>query len=137
MNQAAVKARHVRVPAFLPVTARPRSDGWSAFRQAAFLVALARTGEVRLAVREVGMSRASAYALRKRPGAESFAPVWDKVQRGDRSATAKLTPELRVQAAIGGLIKPQIWRRRCIGLVLKPSNSALLTLLAQLDRGSG
>ena len=72
-------ACHIRVPAFLPVPGRRRADGWTALRQAAFLVALARTGSVSQAAREVGMARETAYRLRSREGGESFAAAWDRV----------------------------------------------------------
>ena len=52
---------------------RRRRDGWCASRQVRFVVELYRTGRVDLAARAVGMSRMSAYRLRRREGAESFA----------------------------------------------------------------
>ena len=57
--------------------ARRRHDGWTAQRQREFVAALSVTGSVGAAARMVGMSRKSAYALRLRPGAESFACAWD------------------------------------------------------------
>lgn len=127
------KARHIRVPAFLPVPLRGRSDGWTAQRQASFLVALARTRSVLAAARAVGMARETAYRLRRRAGAESFAAVWDLVGKG---AKAKVTPEQRMLRALGGLVRPVVWRGECAGVVPQVDNSALLGLLAQLDRGT-
>jgi hypothetical protein len=69
--------RRLRVPAFYPVPTRTRRDGWTVWRQADFLGMLAETGSVIGAREAVGMSRKSAYALRARPGAESFAAAWD------------------------------------------------------------
>ncbi|WP_108812615.1 hypothetical protein [Sphingorhabdus sp. Alg231-15] len=59
--------------------ARPRArhDGWSPDRQVVFLEALARTGNVRAAARYAGLSRESAYKLRRRPDARAFARAWD------------------------------------------------------------
>ena len=76
-----------RVPAFTPVPLRYRRDGWTPTRQAAFLGALAETPCVAKAARKVGKSPESAYRLRGKPGAETFAAVWDAVlaQRGDSS----------------------------------------------------
>jgi hypothetical protein len=69
--------RRLRVPAFYPVPTRTRRDGWTVERQADFLGLLAETGSVIGACEAVGMSRKSAYRLRARPGAESFAAAWD------------------------------------------------------------
>lgn len=65
--------------AFTPVPmARRRADGWTPLKQRRFIVALDAMGAVGPAARAVGMSRASAYRLRERPGAESFAAAWDR-----------------------------------------------------------
>ncbi len=69
--------RRLRVPAFCPVPTRTRRDGWTVERQADFLGLLAETGSVIGACEAVGISRKSAYQLRARPGAESFAATWD------------------------------------------------------------
>ena len=66
-------------PFFHPVLLRPREDGWSVVRQCEFLAQLYLTGSVAAAARKVGMSRASAYRLRKRAGAEGFAHACDAV----------------------------------------------------------
>ncbi len=71
------RATSRRVPPFYPVSTRARRDGWTVRRQADFLGMLAETGSVMGACEAVGMSRKSAYALRARPGAESFAAAWD------------------------------------------------------------
>jgi len=55
-----------------------RHDGWTPERQRLFLVALAAMGTVDSAAQAVGMSRISAYNLKKRVGAESFADEWDR-----------------------------------------------------------
>ncbi|NIJ08122.1 hypothetical protein FHS31_001732 [Sphingomonas vulcanisoli] len=68
----------IPVPAFTPVPRRkPRYDGWTAERQIAFLDALAETGSVKHAAERINMSYEGAYALRRQPGAESFAHAWD------------------------------------------------------------
>ena len=68
-----------RVPAFTPVPLRYRRDGWTPGRQADFLGHLVETWNVAAAARHVGKSRESAYRLRDRPGAESFAAAWDAI----------------------------------------------------------
>jgi hypothetical protein len=62
---------------FGPVPRRYRHDGWVPDRQHAFIEALAGSGCVDEACRAVGMSRASAYALRNRPDAQAFRYAWD------------------------------------------------------------
>ena len=65
--------------AFLPVAQqRNRADGWTPETQANFIRALEAMGSVGKAARAVGMGRASAYRLRERPGAASFASAWDR-----------------------------------------------------------
>lgn len=65
-----------RVPAFTPVPLRYRRDGWTPGRQADFLGRLAETMNVAASARHVGKSRESAYRLRDKPGAASFAAAW-------------------------------------------------------------
>ena len=133
-------ARHVRVPAFVPVPSRRRADGWTALRQAAFLVALARTGSVSQAAREVGMARETAYRLRSREGAGSFAAAWDRVmgreaRQGKTGRAGKVTADERARRALDGMIKPMVFGGAFVGVAPKADNSALLGHLAQLDRG--
>ena len=64
--------------AFTPVAQqRNRADGWTPETQANFVRALEAMGSVGKAARAVGMGRASAYRLRERPEATSFAAAWD------------------------------------------------------------
>lgn len=67
------------VIAFTPVPLRRRADGWSPDLQLRFVVALSLGFTPGEAARSVGKNRQNAYALRKRPGAESFAAAWDAV----------------------------------------------------------
>jgi hypothetical protein len=71
---------------FAPVPLRARCDGWSAELQRAFVVALARGMGPGAAARSVGKNRQTAYALRKRRGAESFATAWDAAAAFGRRA---------------------------------------------------
>lgn len=64
--------------AFTPVAQQPhRADGWTPDTQANFIRALSAMGSVGKAERAVGMGRASAYRLRERSHAASFAAAWD------------------------------------------------------------
>jgi hypothetical protein len=65
--------------AFTPVPLRRRADGWSPELQLRFIHALSTGLTPAEAALSVGKNRQNAYALRKRPGAESFADAWDCV----------------------------------------------------------
>ena len=56
-----------------------RRDGWTPQRQLAFLDILACTGSVTAAARAAGMTGESAYRLRNRASAVSFAAAWDRL----------------------------------------------------------
>lgn len=62
---------------YMPVELRHRHDGWTAVRQVEFLIALSETACVEDACRAVGLSPASAYALRRRIDAAAFRAAWD------------------------------------------------------------
>ncbi|ALH79573.1 hypothetical protein [Sphingopyxis macrogoltabida] len=65
--------------AFTPVPAqRRRADGWTPETQTNFIRALEAMGSVGRAAKAVGMGRRSAYRLRDRPDAASFAAAWDR-----------------------------------------------------------
>jgi len=130
----ATRPVHRRVPAFVPVPLRGRADGWTPARQAAFLGALALTRSVRAAARRVGMARETAYRLRRRAGAGSFAAAWDAVLGRSTPARRKVTPEERARRALHGLLKPLIYRGRHVATVEKADDGALLGHIAALDR---
>ncbi len=72
------------IPSFLhftPVPCRARYDGWLPGLQVRFIVALAQGARPGEAAERLGMSRQSAYKLRRRAGAESFAAAWDSALR--------------------------------------------------------
>jgi hypothetical protein len=104
--------RRLRVPAFYPVPTRTRRDGWTIARQADFLGMLAETGSVIGACEAVGISRKSAYQLRARPGAESFAAAWDAAL-GARPR--KVTPPARDFLGCHPLVRLVMFRGRYRG----------------------
>lgn len=61
---------------FDAVLVRPRADGWTPELQHRFIELIADTGSVRDACLMVGMSRQSAYALRRHPDGAAFAAAW-------------------------------------------------------------
>ena len=70
---------------FVPVPLKARRDGWTSARQRAFVTAIAAGLGNSGAARAVGKSRQSAYRLREKPGAESFAAAWDRALAYARS----------------------------------------------------
>ena len=125
------RRRTPHVPAFYPVPLRSRRDGWTPARQAHFIGMLAQTRSVSAACQAVGMSRNSAYELRTRRDAESFAAAWDAALGMPKR---KLTIDDLDHLARYGLIRPRLYRGRYVGSSRKPSNSALLRLIARFDR---
>lgn len=66
---------------WVPVRRRPRLDGWTEEKQRRFIEVLADTGQVGLAAKEVGLSRESAYKLRRSPHGAAFARAWDAARQ--------------------------------------------------------
>lgn len=98
--------------AFTPIVSRlPRHDGWTEERQRRFIAALAVMGSVGRAVRAVGLSSASVYALRKRPGAESFAAAWDRALGEGRDRAF----DVAMDRAINGYWTPRYYRGKVVG----------------------
>ncbi|MFA6124171.1 hypothetical protein [Sphingomonas sp.] len=98
--------------AFTPVpSGSTRHDGWTPERQRAFLEQLARIGVVSAAAGAVGMSAKSAYALRKRAGAESFVAAWEAALGEGRDRAR----DLAIERALTGTATPIFYRGRQIG----------------------
>jgi len=87
---------------FGPVPVRYRHDGWTPERQRVFIEALADSGCVDEACRAVGMSRNSAYALRRRQDAQAFRLAWDAAMD---VAVARLS-DAALSRAINGVPVP-------------------------------
>lgn len=126
-----------RPPFFRPVPLRARADGWGEARQCGFLAALYVTGSVAAAARSVGMSRESAFRLRLRKGAESFARAWDRVLAPPGSGHVpppkedfrKVTLQDLNRRLETDLVQPVIYRGRMTAIRRKPDDSALFRLL--------
>jgi hypothetical protein len=114
--------------AFSPVPVKPRRDGWTLERQIGFIHRLALIGCVSAAAQGVGKSRESAYRLRQRPGAESFAAAWDKAQGWGRSVVL----DLAIQRAIEGEVRPVYYRGRKIDDRVRYDNRLLIATLRTL-----
>jgi hypothetical protein len=118
------------VPKFMPVPLRYRADGWTPMRQADFLGALAETWSVAEAARRVGMTRESAYRLREKFGAESFAAAWDAILAEPRGIR-KSTHELLWHRLFYGTLKPVMRGGKHAATVVSPDNDAVLRLYRQ------
>lgn len=129
-------------PAFLPVSPRSRHDGWTVARQCAFLAQLYLTGSATAAAAHVNMTRMSAYRLRKRPDAISFAAAWDRIllppgtprPKVTKRDPRKVTNQELMQRAHAGLVQPVIHGGTMRAIRKKQDNSALVSLVARLDR---
>ena len=140
------------LPTFAPVPVKRRADGWTPLRQCEFIGVLAETGSVAAAATFVGMTRETAYRLRRKRGAEEFARAWDTalqiagvrrpgeagilppVRYGGTLESPKVTPPDLWRRIVDGRWRPVLRRGKYVGSVKKEDNSALLRQLAQLDR---
>jgi hypothetical protein len=120
------------VPDFTPVPVRPRRDGWSPERQRAFLAALASTRCVDRSARAVGLSRVSAYRLRRHPQAGSFATAWDEILAWRPPCVTRSS--LLWERAMIGTVKPIVRRGKVVGHVHAFDNKAGMTLLLRMDQ---
>jgi hypothetical protein len=111
--------------AFAPVPVRARQDGWSHARQRAFIDRLALAGSVSTAARAVGMTRASAYRLRERAGAESFAAAWDVALAMGQDRRI----DHAIERAVAGEVRPVFYRGRKCGEHLHFSNGLTIAVL--------
>jgi hypothetical protein len=116
-----------RVPKFTPVPLRYRKDGWTPMRQADFLGRLAETWCVTAAARHVGMTRESAYRLRDKDGADSFAAAWDAILAEPRGIR-KSTHELLWHRAFYGTLKPVMRGGKHVATLASPDNDAVFRL---------
>jgi hypothetical protein len=122
--------------AFDPVAVKARQDGWTPERQQGFIHRLALCGCPATAARCVGMSRESAYRLRARPGAESFAAVWDRALAYGEDRRA----DQAMGRALLGYVKPVFYRGRKVGEYVVHDNRLLLKVLErrmQRDAAAG
>lgn len=125
------------VPPFLrfdPVPLRAQHNGWSAARQRRFIIALARGAGPGEAARALGKTRQSAYDLRKRKGAESFAAAWDEALAFAREVEAAGTSPAAGLAGIETLLVPRYYRGRLIGFVQREDVHGAMRLLGRLDQ---
>ncbi|HEX6374198.1 MAG TPA: hypothetical protein VFZ91_00595 [Allosphingosinicella sp.] len=116
--------------AFTPVRVNPRHDGWTVERQKWFILRLALGGCVSVAARGVGMSRKSAYRLRERPGAASFAAAWERAQGWGQDRTV----DVGLERALYGERVPIVRNGRVVGEIRRHDNRLAMAVLNALDR---
>lgn len=83
---------------WVPVRRKPRLDGFTEEKQRRFIEVLADTGLVNVAARAVGMSRESAYQLRRSAHGAAFARAWDAA----REHAGGLIEDIAFERAIEG-----------------------------------
>lgn len=96
---------------FTPVPLRVRHDGWTADRQIAFIEALAETACIEEACRRVGVTRQSAYRLRRRECANGFRAAWDSALD---HALHRLE-EAALDRALNGVPRPIFYKGEQVG----------------------
>ncbi len=116
-------------PDFTPAPTRNRHAGWTAERQRKFIEHLALTGMVGEASALVGFASSSAYRLRDRAGAESFAHAWDAALHLTPTRLSAITFDRAVNGRVERFYKngELVMERRI------PSDHLLTWLLSRLD----
>lgn len=98
-------------PSFTPVPVRRRRDGWTPERQLLFIARLIECRCPSHAARQVGLSRESAYRLRRHSGAASFAAAWDAVL----AAPPEPCGPGAYERAFKGVLAPVVYRGCKVG----------------------
>ena len=118
---------------FAPVPVRARHDGWTLARQQAFIGYLAAGCGPSEAAEAVGKTKQSAFALRGRPGAESFSAAWAAAVRFARERRFGASPKSAAASAREGVLVPRFYRGRLVSVERRYPGAPLIRLLAQLD----
>lgn len=114
---------------WVPVRRRQRFDGWTEEKQRRFIETLADTGLVGQAAKAVGMTRESAYRLRRAPHAGAFARAWDIA----RQQAGALIEDIAFERALEG-VEQDVHDRdgNVVGTKLVIDNRLLKYLLSHL-----
>src|SRR5690349_21897385 len=117
------------IPEFDAAPTRKRHAGWTADRQRRFIEHLALTGNVGEACAVVGVASSSAYRLRNKAGAESFARAWDAALR----LCATRLAAIMLDRAVNGRVERHYKDGELVMERRIPSDYLLTWLLARLD----
>ncbi|MEI6486609.1 MAG: hypothetical protein WCO11_10120 [Sphingomonadales bacterium] len=113
-------------------TRRQQHNGWTPQRQQCFLDALADSGSVAAAAAAAGMSRQSAYRLRRHPDAGDFARAWDLAL----AVAGRQIEELALDRIITGEAVEIVRDGRVVEVRRRPCDARLLVAaLKRLDDG--
>lgn len=117
----------IPIPAFTPWRAkRERSGGWLPETQRAFIHELTRIGSVSAAARAVGKTARSAYQLRDKACAESFAAAWEiAMMEGQDHAQ-----QIAIDRALHGEVMPTFRRGKFTGYKMVHNDRLLLAALS-------
>jgi hypothetical protein len=121
---------------FSPAPTRNRHDGWNVADQREFIGRLARGHSVAKAAGALGHSRQSAYALRRKPGAQGFARAWLTAQALGRAIwqARRCSPGPDLEYGLETVLAPRFYRGRLVGFVQRQDHRAAFGMLADLDR---
>ena len=118
-----------QIPDFDPATTRKRHAGWTAERQRRFIERLALTGSAGQACAAAGVASSSAYRLRNKAGAESFARAWDAALVLATTRGNAIAWDRALNGRVERFYKDgELVMERCI-----PSDYLLTWLLSRLD----
>jgi hypothetical protein len=117
------------LPEFDTAPTRKRHAGWTADRQRRFIEHLALTGNVGEACAVVGVASSSAYRLRNKAGAESFARAWDAALR----LCATRLASIMLDRAVNGRVERHYRNGELVMERRIPSDYLLTWLLSRLD----
>ena len=109
---------------------RWRTDGWTPERQRVFVILLSLTGSVKQACEEAGLSRESAYRLRRKPEGKLFARLWDAARLIARDRLA----DEAMERAVYGTAEAIVYRGEEVGQRRRYDNRHLQWTLGRLDR---
>lgn len=107
---------------------RPQHNGWTLARQRRFLDCLEALGSVAAAARSAGMSRQSAYWLRRQPGGQAFAAAWDAAV----ADTSRLIEDLAMDRLVEG--EEEVIERQGEVVAVRRRPCDVRLLLFQLNR---
>ena len=111
MTDTEITPANPDIPAFRPVCVKARHDGWTEDRQRLFIDALAESGCVDHAARAVGMSPASAYALKRRIDAQPFRLAWEAAL----DFAVRRLADVALSRAINGVARPVFYKGEQVG----------------------
>lgn len=110
---------------FTPVAVALRHHGWTPERQRDFIEQLGRIGLVSAAARAVGKSPKSAYALRRRADAASFAAAWEAALAEGQSRAL----DNAIGRALDGERTPIFYKGRQVGERVRYNDGLLIAAL--------